>query len=44
MEVLKERNNFEKEIYNSLNLDKCKIDNSAFKFELLKERINFVMF
>ena len=43
MEILKSRNNFEKEIYDSLNLDKYKIDNSEFKLELLNGRINLII-
>lgn len=43
IEVLKVRSNFEKEIYDSLNITKYKIDNSAFDLELLKERINSII-
>lgn len=43
IEVLKARNDFEKEIYDSLNLTKYKIDNSEFNLELLKERINSII-
>lgn len=43
IEVLKARNIFEKEIYDSLNLNKCKIDNTKFNLELLKERINSII-
>lgn len=43
IEVLQTRNNFEKEIYNSLNLTKYKIDNSAFNLKLLKEEINLII-
>lgn len=43
LEVLKVRNDFEKEIYDSLNLTKYKIDNSAFNHEVLKERINSII-
>ncbi|WP_312811002.1 hypothetical protein [Sedimentibacter sp.] len=39
IEILKARNIFEKEIYDSINLAKYKIDNSKFDLELLKERI-----
>ncbi len=43
MEVLRVRNSFEKEIYDSLNFNKYKIDNSAFKVEFLKEKINSII-
>lgn len=43
MEILIARNCFEKEIYDSLKLNKYNIDNSAFNLELLKERINLII-
>jgi hypothetical protein len=43
LEVLEARNNFEKEVYNSLNLIKYKIDNSAFNPELLNGKINTII-
>lgn len=43
IEILKQRNTFEKEIYDSLSFTKYKIDNSDFSLELLKERINTIL-
>ncbi len=43
IEILKQRNAFEKEIYDSLSFTKYKIDNSDFSLELLKERINTIL-
>lgn len=43
IEVHKARSDFEKEIYNLLNLTKYKIDNPEFNIELLKERINSII-
>jgi Cdc6-like AAA superfamily ATPase len=43
IEVLRARNNLEKEIYDSLNLTKYKINNSEFNLKLLKEKINSII-
>lgn len=43
IEVLNVRNNFEKAIYDSLNLTKYKINNSEFNIDLLKERIDSII-
>lgn len=43
IEILKERAEFEKEIYDLLEMSKYKIDNSKFDIELLKEKINSII-
>ncbi len=43
IEILEARSIFEKDIYDSINLKKYKIDNSKFNLELLKERINSIV-
>ncbi|HYE09998.1 MAG TPA: hypothetical protein VEF53_07455 [Patescibacteria group bacterium] len=43
IQVLEVRSRLENDIYDSLKLAKYKIDNSAFDFDLLKERINTII-
>ena len=42
VQVLEARRKLESEVYDSLELIKYKIDNSAFKLDLIKERINSI--
>lgn len=43
IEILKERIIIEKEIYDSLNLTKCRVDNSQFNNDLLKEKLENII-
>lgn len=43
IQVLEARKRLESEVYDSLELIKYKIDNSAFKLDLIKERINSIV-
>ncbi|MCB2354235.1 hypothetical protein [Clostridium estertheticum] len=43
IQVLEARKSLEIQVYDSLKLIKYKIDNSAFNFNLLKERLSFIM-
>jgi uridine kinase len=43
MEILKARSNLDCEIYDSLNIVKYKVDNSAFNYELLQHRIHTIL-
>lgn len=43
VQVLEARRKLESEVYDSLELAKYKIDNSAFKLDLIKERINSII-
>lgn len=43
MKVIEARSRLESDVYDSLELIKCKIDNSTFNLDLLKERINSII-
>lgn len=43
IQVLEARRKLEIDVYDSLELAKYKIDNSAFKLDLIKERINSIV-
>jgi hypothetical protein len=43
MQVLEARNDFEKEIYDSLDLKKYKVDNSNFNFDLLRNELSLIV-
>ena len=43
MKVIEVRSRLESDVYDSLELIKCKIDNSTFNLDLLKERINSII-
>ena len=43
MKVIEARIKIESEVYDSLKLDKYKIDNTTFNIELLKQKINSII-